>query len=140
MKPTRNSLPVKNFIFNLYLMYLKMKVELNIFSGRPNPTWALLNEQVIELLSKISSLKPTGQIYAEPGLGYRGFTLRLEEENPDIPRRIDINQGVVIVHYGNGTSKVLEDNGRAIEHWLVKTGQHCIDPNLANHLENELKK
>ena len=50
-----------------------------------------------KLLSKISSLKPTERQYAETGLGYRGFVLKTEEENPNAPTRIDVNQGVIIV-------------------------------------------
>ena len=49
-----------------------LKIELDVFSGRPNPTWQLDDAQAIELLALMADLpivtqRQTGQ------LGYRGF-------------------------------------------------------------------
>lgn len=49
-----------------------VQIELDIFSGRPNPTWRLDDAQTIELLALLSDLPVATQGQPEP-LGYRGF-------------------------------------------------------------------
>jgi hypothetical protein len=49
-------------------------VELDLFSGRPNPTWELDDRSAQQLAQLIESLPPTHLPPPEPpGLGYRGF-------------------------------------------------------------------
>ena len=51
-----------------------MLVELDVFSGRPNPRWELDEERTRELRQLESRLIPARQAAPEPpGLGYRGF-------------------------------------------------------------------
>ena len=52
-----------------------MRVELDIFSGRPNPHWELDARDGGELLRLQAELKLAGQAPPQlPGLGYRGFS------------------------------------------------------------------
>ena len=56
-------------------------VELDVFSGRPNPKWEFPPDRTSTLLAWIKS-QP--EIKAEPavrGLGYRGFILRTGEQS-----------------------------------------------------------
>jgi hypothetical protein len=49
-------------------------VELDLFSGRPNPTWELDDRSAQQLEPLIEGLPPTHVPASEPpGLGYRGF-------------------------------------------------------------------
>ena len=66
-----------------------MEVELDIFSGRPNPSWQLSPERAAELAAKLQGLSEKTQPAQDPGLGYRGFTLR------DGSRTVRIFQGRV---------------------------------------------
>jgi hypothetical protein len=51
-----------------------MFVELDVFSGRPNPRWELDEHRSHQLLQLESRLTRTRQAAPEPpGLGYRGF-------------------------------------------------------------------
>jgi len=51
-----------------------MLVELDVFSGRPNPRWELDEQRSQELRQLERRLTPAGQAAPEPpGLGYRGF-------------------------------------------------------------------
>jgi len=51
-----------------------MLVELDVFSGRPNPRWELDEQRFQELRQLESRLIPARQAAPEPpGLGYRGF-------------------------------------------------------------------
>src|SRR4051794_13432217 len=51
-----------------------MRVELDIFSGRPNPRWELGEQEAVDLTQAESRLKLSRMRPPEPpGLGYRGF-------------------------------------------------------------------
>ena len=51
-----------------------MDVELDIFSGRPNPAWPLDEAAAGELRRRLAALSPSPAGAPEPpGLGYRGF-------------------------------------------------------------------
>ena len=51
-----------------------MRVELDMFSGRPNPVWQLDAVAEQELLELERALQPAGRLANEPpALGYRGF-------------------------------------------------------------------
>jgi len=100
-----------------------MIVELDIFSGQPNPTWELSAEQQRELERRVTALvrqKVPARIF--DGLGYRGMIVR-ERGNPNPSLRV-----------GSGSlvrgDTVYEDPGRAFEAWLVGTGKGKIDERL----------
>ncbi len=51
-----------------------MLVELDVFSGRPNPRWELDEQRSRELRQLERDLTPAREAAPEPpGLGYRGF-------------------------------------------------------------------
>lgn len=57
-----------------------IRVELDVFSGRPNPSWMLSSEEaraIRRLLVEAEArpLPASAPPRAEPGLGYRGFRL-----------------------------------------------------------------
>lgn len=52
-------------------------VELDIFSGRPNPAWELGPGEREELDALVARLSPSSDRAPELGLGYRGFTFDL---------------------------------------------------------------
>lgn len=57
-----------------------IEVELDIFSGRPNPKWVLSEEEEKELLNIILSdpteISPVYTSEVQFGLGYRGLIVR----------------------------------------------------------------
>ena len=54
------------------------RVELDVFSGRPNPTWELDDRWALLLQQLIEGLPTTGRPPPEPpALGYRGFRVGL---------------------------------------------------------------
>lgn len=48
-------------------------VELDVFSGRPNPGWPMTPAEALGLWAMLNRLLPTNPVEAPPGLGYRGF-------------------------------------------------------------------
>jgi hypothetical protein len=53
----------------------EVEVELDVFSGRPNPRWTLAARRAEELGQLLRDLEPADRL-DPPGLGYRGFVLR----------------------------------------------------------------
>jgi hypothetical protein len=52
------------------------RIELDVFSGRPNPTWDLTRDQAAELARLHATLSQASSANVIPdGLGYRGFKL-----------------------------------------------------------------
>jgi hypothetical protein len=59
---------------------MKINVELDVFSGRPNPSWVLEKEDA-EDMSKMLQNLPTSQKNTPIGdLGYRGFIVTTNEK------------------------------------------------------------
>ena len=53
-----------------------MHVELDTYSGRPNPTWTLNAPQAEHLIRRLRALQRSLPTAPPPGLGYRGFIIR----------------------------------------------------------------
>jgi hypothetical protein len=64
---------------------MDVKVELDIFSGRPNPTWDLTADESGELIQLMKDL-PEDQVRTgtDDGLGYRGFLVTTEPKAKEI--------------------------------------------------------
>jgi hypothetical protein len=86
-----------------------MLIELDIFSGRPNPRWQLDERIARQLAALHRKLPAIGEPRPEPsGLGYRGFIYSLDGG----PWRA--SRGVVF-----GSDQMLADPARAIERLLL---------------------
>jgi len=57
-----------------------VRVELDVFSGLPNPTWELALPDVTDIVAKIGSLPRADVRVAVPDLGYRGFLLSTSDD------------------------------------------------------------
>lgn len=58
----------------------RITVELDIFSGRPNPSWELAGRSAQILLNMVGEVGRSGRhrlACSAPGLGYRGVTLTI---------------------------------------------------------------
>jgi hypothetical protein len=96
--------------------FSNITIELDIFSGRPNPSWRLgANDQeafVTLLRDTPVATRPRGNA-VEP-LGYRGFTVRVAS-----------GHGMIIIHvFGESIQldgRVYRDMNRAIEVFIAKT-------------------
>lgn len=54
------------------------EVEIDVFSGRPNPRWRLSSSEERELRRRILALKLEARYPHVPDLGFRGFIVRME--------------------------------------------------------------
>ena len=87
-----------------------MLVELDIFSGRPNPVWRLDDRAAGEVRRRLAALSPSPARAADPpGLGYRGFTCT---DAADTWRAF---HGIV-----SSRKVALADPGKTIERFLLE--------------------
>jgi len=106
---------------------MPVEVELDIFSGRPNPKWTLEPRLEAELCDKLDSLlsDTRGSFPEPPGLGYRGFLIGMETGT------IRVYRGTVQIG-----DEVKEDPARALEKWLLETAS--IDKQLLDAIKSEM--
>lgn len=107
------------------------EVELDIFSGRPNPTWKLSGEETSQLLGLLGNLQSTEARRPEPGLGYRGFVVSFRDST------VRIYGGTVERSVG-GSSESFADEDRALERWLLKASGSRLSPDLYEIVAREL--
>jgi len=113
-------------------------VELDIFSGRPNPTWELSTADTATLTEMIGSLPSSPPADLPTPLGYRGFLMTLDEPESGSVTRIRACQG--IVEYQGREIKYYTDPGKQVERWLMGTARPYIDSQLYDSLLVEIEE
>lgn len=94
-----------------------MRVELHIFSGRPDPFWELSEEEAAELAKRLAGLPYTHQPPRPGGLGYRGFSVSNATASAGLPMRVSVFDGVIVSFEGGKTTYYKDTNN--IEPWLL---------------------
>ena len=104
-----------------------MTVELDVYSGRPNPNWTLSKSEAQMVSGMIKGL-PVVSADPQPGLGYRGFIIS------------EIGAGSKKITVGNGFITIADDGGATL-HYRDNTGleRRLIDGAVA-HGYGELLK
>jgi hypothetical protein len=114
-------------------------VELDIFSGRPNPVWALSESEVTSLGEILGSLKPAAMPGARfDGLGYRGFIVHLVAPQSLTPSTLYAYAGSIEIV--TGADKIYyQDPQRQVELWLLDRAKPYISDELQNDLFDAIK-
>lgn len=88
-------------------------VELDIFSGRPNPTWTLTVPERRELGKRLQKLPALPTLPSVPdNLGYRGFLIHY----PDATFKVRVYHGIIFITRTEHTDANLDSH--ALENWL----------------------
>lgn len=112
------------------------EVELDIFSGMPNPTWILTNAAADSFLKQLAALPLTSARELSGNLGYRGFIVQCTQG--DNTRLIRVQNG--IVHISGGETNVYAyDEDRELEHWLLNTGRPHLKDEIYQIVEREFR-
>ena len=82
-----------------------LEIELDVYSGKPNPKWELPPEEASGLLKIIESAPEEKAEMNLPGLGYRGFILRSGKKT------IRVYHGLIAVE-DSGATRTLRDTGK----------------------------
>jgi hypothetical protein len=112
----------------------KVEVELDIFSGRPNPTWTLSDADGRFFLKLLDKLATTSTREFSGNLGYRGFTV--EVSNATEKERVRIQNGLVHVRAAN-KEIYYNDHARTLERWLFESGKPFLESKLLQVIESE---
>ena len=108
-------------------MLARYGVELEIFSGMPNPSWVLTNGEADSFVKQLAALSQTSARQLSSNLGYRGFVVQCA--HGDNTQLISVQN--CIVHISKLVTNVYAyDENRKLERWLLNTGRP--------HLKDEL--
>jgi hypothetical protein len=114
-----------------------MRVELDVFSGRQNPTWNLDADEAKKVLKMVAALpKKNSPARRYDGLGYRGFNINIGEEDSDRIQHVVVYGDTIWVEK-NGKTRAFEDQSRRIEKWLVENAKGRIPDALWQNLMTE---
>lgn len=101
---------------------MKVSVVLDVFSGRPNPSWELDPSESGELLQQLSPLPETDKNKSvfNDGLGYRGFVISVTgaDAATSLPATIRVYKGFVLMN-----EKVFSDQ-HSVEKKLMEQGRN----------------
>ena len=113
-------------------------VELDVYSGRPNPSWQLPPAEAAEFAARLAALpKDASRAPPAPDLGYRGLTTRVGAGPRG--RVIAVARGTVTVSAGAAPTQY-RDDGRALERWLLSTGRGHVDTELLTYVAAEIDR
>lgn len=117
-------------------MPARVEVELDIFSGMPNPTWELTAGEADRFLKQLAAKAQTSARELSGNLGYRGFIVQVTQE--DKTQLIHIQTGTI--HMSIGATKVYAKDGeRELERWLLNTGKPYLTNELFQFVEGEIR-
>jgi hypothetical protein len=117
-------------------MATSCEVELDIFSGMPNPVWSLTNAATDNFLKRLAALPLTSARELSGNLGYRGFIVQCMQG--DNKRLIRVQNG--IVHISEDETNVYAyDNNRELEHWVLNTGRPHLKDEIYQIAEREFR-
>jgi len=94
-----------------------MKAILDVFSGRPNPSWELTPQDAKELARRLTGLAPANRTPSAGGLGFRGFTVANPDKMGSLPVQISVFNGVIGLSE-NGQITYYSDTND-VEDWLI---------------------
>ena len=117
-------------------MPARCEVELDIFSGMPNPTWVLTDTEADSFVKQLAALPQTSARELSGNLGYRGLIVQCTEgANTQLIR---VQKGTVQISEG-ATNVYAYDKDRQLEQWLLNTGKPHLDNELFQIAAREAK-
>ncbi|AQA20673.1 hypothetical protein BTZ20_2914 [Rhodococcus sp. MTM3W5.2] len=112
-----------------------MRIELDIFSGRPNPAWELGTSEVETIDAVLAGLPepvPTSQPAHEP-LGYRGFRIIAPEKG----WTLTVHGTTVEIRSADGGGTATDAHAR-LEQALVEIARAHLEPDIYEFLQSQL--
>lgn len=116
----------------------KMQVEVDAFSGRPNPQWELTSQEADEFVGLFQALpQHGGEASVKEGLGYRGLRITKPGESDADYSEISISNGLVVARQ-SGQFKQFADQNRKLERWVFQTGKGRLDETLYQQISQQI--
>ena len=117
-------------------MPARCEVELDIFSGMPNPTWVLTDAETDGFVNQLAALAPTSAAELSGNLGYRGFIVQVTQVTGT--QLIRIQTGLVHIST-DATNVYVSDEDRKLERWLLNTGKPHLKDEIIQVVEREFR-
>jgi hypothetical protein len=115
-----------------------LQIELDAFSGRPNPRWELTQAQAAEFLKLLRALQPAQMSHSMgDGLGYRGFIVSANGGPVDGYGEIRVYRGTVLVRRGDRT-EALSDPQQILERWLLRSARGHVAEAVLQYIQSEI--
>jgi len=112
------------------------EVELDIFSGMPNPTWTLTDREADRFTQRLAALPPAQARALSGNLGYRGFIVQCTQGTDT--QSIRIQRGLVQISKNDGTVYAA-DPDRGLERQLLDTGKPYLESDIVQIVEREVR-
>jgi hypothetical protein len=116
-------------------MLARIEVELDIFSGRANPTWVLGAADADALVRRVAALPRIPPCELSTKLGYRGLIVKFTRGAD--ARLIRVQSRCVEIVEGGTTHA--RDEGRELERWLIETGRPHMEHEVMELVEREVR-
>lgn len=120
-----------------------VRVEADVYSGRPNPRWTLSAANAGTLLGRLRALPAAAAAEPRDGLGYRGLIIRLDPVPDGLCATIRVANGLACCMPEPGAAArdtaCRRDTDRALERWLVSSADPALEPGLLKMLTDQLK-
>jgi hypothetical protein len=115
-------------------------VELDAFSGRPNPRWELSGPQATEFVTQLRALPPAPDArLSEDGLGYRGFIVRSTEGSLNGYEELRLYRGTALARQG-GRTTAFSDPDRNLERRLLDSARGRVPDAVLEYVEGEIRR
>lgn len=118
-------------------MPVRVEVELDIFSGMPNPTWTLSEVDGRAFLTRVAELPIISARKLSDNLGYRGFSLDVLSGTET--RHIRVQNGLVQA-LSSDAEVFYSDRNRMLERWLLHSGWPYLDNKVRSIMATEFSK
>ena len=113
-----------------------MKIELMVFSGRPNPKWLLLPDDLPGFPTIIGGFpRRTGPLALPQRLGYSGIVVSNENTSQEW-LDITVLHEFVVVRLKDRTEYRIDDE-RWLENMLLATAKGCVSEALLERIRSE---
>ncbi len=120
-----------------------VKVTLDIFSGRQNPSWILSEEDAKNLMTRFAGKAMPSIDSVEKILGFRSFIIEAESDDEELVRKLPSTFRVggylpekFVAKEGIALPALASDESKEAAHWLLTTAGKMIDEELIRHVES----
>lgn len=116
------------------IMSERVEIELDIFSGNPNPIWILSEAEATLFRQQLATLSEASPRELSGNLGYRGFIVQLT--NGTEQRIVRVQNGIVQISQ-DSTDLYYSDQNRSLERWLLDSGRASLRSDLFEMVKSQ---
>lgn len=106
-----------------------MIITLDIFSGRPNPSWSLSESDANQLINRVAGRAMPEAMAVDNVLGYRGM-IAVSSSDELLPEGLPASFRI-----GGGSALDIDETVQ----WLLSTGRHVVDEELVAVAQDTLE-